>query len=344
MSSLAFASLGTVLIDNFLYVEADGSVQAESHLGGGGLYASAGVRLWLAAGKICTPTGGMKSDLPKALLEQLEGLCEPEKVNGDMWLWEEDEGRPMLQAEIRYEGNTRSFKYLNPRPALTPASFPSTSRIHSAQYLHFCCSPTELQTATSALISPKRPLIIYEPIPIACNPTHFPALKAVLPLVDIFSPNHEELELFFEPTEQLPASEDLHARVEAYATRFHELGSTTIIVRAGSCGSFVSNRTESLGERGARWIPPFWTPEEAVEMVKNTTGAGNSFLGGLCAGMQITGNDVFRAAMYGSVSASFVIQQAGLPTLTRSEQQGERWNGDIPGERLKRYMTWKSEV
>ncbi|THU82476.1 hypothetical protein K435DRAFT_636774, partial [Dendrothele bispora CBS 962.96] len=74
------------------------------------------------------------------------------------------------------------------------------------------------------------------------------------------------------------------------------------------------------------WLPPYWTPDKATQMVKNTTGAGNSFLGGLCAGLYLARDNVFRAARYGSVSALFIIQQAGLPLLDISETGEEYWN------------------
>lgn len=56
--------------------------------------------------------------------------------------------------------------------------------------------------------------------------------------------------------------------------------------------------------------------------------------------MSITG-DAYAAALYGAVSASFMIEQLGPPTLTTassSESGGgageELWNGDSPARRL----------
>ncbi|THU78957.1 Ribokinase-like protein, partial [Dendrothele bispora CBS 962.96] len=178
-----------------------------------------------------------------------------------------------------------------------------------------------------------RSLVVYEPIPSACSPDHYSALRDVLPNIDIFSPNHEELELFFDISERIP-HHDFCQRIESYCETYHDLGAKTIIVRAGSHGSFISNRNEAFGKIGSEWLPPYWTPDEATQMVKNTTGAGNSFLGGLCAGLYLAGDDVFRAARYGSVSASFIIQQAGLPLLDISETGEEYWNGESAEERL----------
>lgn len=84
-------------------------------------------------------------------------------------------------------------------------------------------------------------------------------------------------------------------------------------------------------------------------------GAGNSFLGGLSAGLLLAEGDVYRgtlvsffpltrllnglpeAVFYATVSASFVIEQLGLPRLnTESEgsERHERWNGDDSFQRL----------
>ena len=84
-------------------------------------------------------------------------------------------------------------------------------------------------------------------------------------------------------------------------------------------------------------------------------GAGNSFLGGLAAGLVLTNGDVFEgkrrgytkrttsqhvspsAALYGTVSASYTVEQLGLPKITRasSEVRSEEWNGDSPWGRLQ---------
>lgn len=42
------------------------------------------------------------------------------------------------------------------------------------------------------------------------------------------------------------------------------------------------------------------------------------------------------AALYGTVAASFAIEQVGMPKLTPRKWDGkERWNGEVPGDRLR---------
>lgn len=80
------------------------------------------------------------------------------------------------------------------------------------------------------------------------------------------------------------------------------------------------------------------------------TGAGNGFLGGLAAGLALAGPDLYQgrttvsqpctnldsqAMLYGAVSASFMIEQRGLPVLAVDRETGvETWNNDIPQRRL----------
>lgn len=79
--------------------------------------------------------------------------------------------------------------------------------------------------------------------------------------------------------------------------------------------------------------------------------AGNSFLGGYIAGLSLSSGDPYEAALFATVSASFVVEQFGLPVLnpeaergsepepSKGKEQGdrgayERWNGDSPWNRL----------
>lgn len=43
---------------------------------------------------------------------------------------------------------------------------------------------------------------------------------------------------------------------------------------------------------------------------------------------------VLPAVLYATVSASYTIEQGGLPKLSQTEEGKELWNGDDPKERL----------
>jgi len=62
--------------------------------------------------------------------------------------------------------------------------------------------------------------------------------------------------------------------------------------------------------------------ERLVEVV-DVTGAGNAYCGGFLVGYVETG-DVRMAAMYGAVSASFAVEQFGIPRITAETEQEAR--------------------
>lgn len=82
-----------------------------------------------------------------------------------------------------------------------------------------------------------------------------------------------------------------------------------------------------------RWIPAYWTKENADKVV-DPTGGGNTFLGGLAAGLA-RGHTIPEAVCWGSVAASFAIEQVGVPELGKNDHGEEIWNGVRVEVRLK---------
>lgn len=79
------------------------------------------------------------------------------------------------------------------------------------------------------------------------------------------------------------------------------------------------------------WVPAYHRdPSKVVD----PTGGGNSFLGGLATALA-RGKDMEEAAVYGSVSASFAIEQIGMPMLGTGENGRETWNGVLVEDRLE---------
>ena len=79
-----------------------------------------------------------------------------------------------------------------------------------------------------------------------------------------------------------------------------QLGRTGLIVKDGQDGSL-------LAEGGRITRIPVCRQARPVDM----TGAGDSFCGGVLAGMALPRRDPIRACVMGTVSASYIIQQAG---------------------------------
>lgn len=120
-------------------------------------------------------------------------------------------------------------------------------------------------------------------------------------------------------------------KIQQAAEIFLEDVKEAVIIRSGAMGAYTLRRNNPAGT----WIDAFWTANDSSKIM-DVTGAGNSFLGGLAAGLVKTGGDLIEAVLYASVSASFTIEQSGLPRITREGIAGEteEWNGDTPLRRL----------
>ncbi|KAH9007091.1 Ribokinase-like protein [Lactarius hatsudake] len=305
--SRKFVSLGMFIIDEFAFLDHAGNptgraLDPQEGIGGGGTYANIGARLWLPPSE----TGMIVDkgvDFPPEIDAALKAYGE------DMWLFRDQSPAGTTRALNRYKGDHRGFQYLTPRLRINPRDLIGTSLSRPAT-LHFICSPTRAAVIMSqvAQVEDWSPISVYEPIPDRCIPEELPALRDVLPLISVLSPNAEEaLSLLADPS---PIS------------AVGPSGTGSVVIRSGSLGVYIASRSQS-----GTWIDAYWRTEERVVDV---TGAGNSFLGGLAAGLVLTNGDVFEAALYGTVSA------LGLPKITRAsgDVRNEEWNGDSPWVRL----------
>jgi hypothetical protein len=98
--TVTFLALGTVLIDNFRYISDEGAIiREEKHIGGGGLFACAGARIWLLPDEIRVPVAGKKNgEIAEHLLKLSDGF-------ENTWIW--DGNGEMLEALIEYKDSKR---------------------------------------------------------------------------------------------------------------------------------------------------------------------------------------------------------------------------------------------
>ncbi|KAL4753873.1 Ribokinase-like protein [Aspergillus terricola var. indicus] len=219
----------------------------------------------------------------------------------------------------------------------------STPLITSKAY-HFLESPPNIKSRVLEILVLRQsfgipnPLIIWEPAPLSCKAENLQLCMEVTHTVNVFSPNHLELaRLFGEPLSTCFLDKE---KIESMALRFLSTNTGVgpdrngvVIVRAGEEGCLVC----------ARHIPPTWLPafyKHGHDKVVDPTGAGNAFLGAFAVGYLQT-RDAVQAACYGSIGASFALEQVGLPQLARDEgasANGELWNGENALERLMEYQ------
>jgi hypothetical protein len=83
-----------------------------------------------------------------------------------------------------------------------------------------------------------------------------------------------------------------------------------------------------------KWIPAYH--QDAAKVV-DPTGGGNTFLGGMSVALG-RGEDIETAVVWGSVAASFAIEQVGVPRLDRAEDDRETWNGHNVYDRLQEFQ------
>ncbi|GAA5925844.1 Mak32p [Sporobolomyces koalae] len=330
-SSIAVASLGLFILDTFEWRSPDSTAVIKRDtgvIGGGGTYAMVGSRIWLPANRV-----GILVDRGTDWDPQVEDKLN--EFGPAMWIFRDKDGETTKALNL-YTGEHRDFKYLTPRTRLEPQDLPAPFR--SSQYLHFVCSPTralEIRAQLDPRVNPTptwQPALVYEPIPDRCIPEEMGSLREILPHIAIFSPNHEEAGSFYGLTPE-QVHEQGQEGIERIARRFFDEGATgVVIIRSGAWGSYTLQRGE---ERGF-WTSAFYPYDnaKAQKQVKDVTGAGNSFLGGLMAGLVRYPQDLRTAVECASVSASFIIEQFGLPTVETGGVTGELWNGCSPQDRL----------
>ncbi|KAG9244205.1 pfkB family carbohydrate kinase-like protein [Calycina marina] len=85
-----------------------------------------------------------------------------------------------------------------------------------------------------------------------------------------------------------------------------------------------------------RWLPAYFG-KESQDRVVDPTGGGNGFLGGLAVALA-RHKPLVEASAWGSVAASFCIEQVGVPVLSTDSEGHELWNGDSVSVRLQQYM------
>ncbi|MCJ1457721.1 hypothetical protein MMC28_008090 [Mycoblastus sanguinarius] len=237
-----------------------------------------------------------------------------------------------------------------------------TDKQLASSTFHLICTPSRCIELVNGVLKERervlslgnegtnRPVFAWEPMEHSCRPNKKDAFYEALRFVDVFSPNEHELAALFGDTPDTPEGsyslELVHRRcIELFDNGFSGLPKA-VVIRLGAKGCFVYQDGRCVS------IPACHKPVEDLngveratwkDKVVDVTGGGNAFLGGFCMGLMseefpdhekaIT---VFeRAAIYGSVAASFAIEQIGMPKKSNDEGNGkELWNNEDPTERL----------
>ncbi|KAI0100959.1 Ribokinase-like protein [Nemania sp. FL0031] len=319
-----FVSLGMVILDEIRFPNRDPVIDK---LGGSGLYATLGARLFKPSPKTadvgCVVTAGC--DLPEWAIHLLES-------------WEmtllliRDDLKPCTRGLLQYGDNAfgrNKFKYVTEPLRPSPNLLADSNLLHATSF-HFLATPKDLEEQVTELLKlrkehdiAERPLIVWEPAPLGCDSAHLERHLKACALVDVFSPNRSELCSLFEGKSETE-TEFSASTVEAQATSFVNAGigpnkAGLAVIRSGEHGVLILSNTKQ-----AKWLPTYY--KKGSTEVVDPTGAGNAFLGAFAVAFQET-NDAKEASLRGSVAASYALEQLGPPQLTPpSSQSGELWN------------------
>ncbi|UPL03541.1 hypothetical protein LCI18_014475 [Fusarium solani-melongenae] len=330
-NSPIFVSLGMVVLDEIRFPSQETLYNVP---GGSGLYATLGART-------------IQSQFPSTLVGciVLAGYDFPESVVQTLSTWElalqvkRLPDKPSTRGLLQYKDENfglEDFQYVAPPLQPWPSDL-KTSMLLNAQSFHFLATPDNLVKHITSLSSLRKErglqenhLLVWEPAPLSCDKEYLESHLRVCCFVDVFSPNHLELEALVHgksrnasPFSKKLIQEDAQVFLDVGIGR-EERGA--IVVRCGEHGCLTMTKDEAF------WLPSFHTT--ASRQIVDTTGAGNAFLGGFTVGLQTTG-DLREAAILGTVAASFALEQIGLPHyMAASSTSTEPWNGSRVASRI----------
>jgi sugar/nucleoside kinase (ribokinase family) len=309
-----FAVIGSLTIDSV--VTADGSLIPRT-CGGNALYGSIGVHIW-------DPSVGLVSraghDYPDACLGEIGGSVDirgirrlardhPVRVafvyraDGSRLRIVPAEQLELIPADVRpyFIDNTQesdTYHAGTPAPGdIPPTWLAQTPAVHLPRLL--IADHVELVAALRAA-RPDRIVVVDSPWHERVGQATMAHL-ALLDRINVTMPSEEDLALL------LPDMPIVDA-----ARWLLDHGARAVVVKIGASGSLVVGQ-----DRHVTHVPAY--PAATVD----PTGAGDSFCGGFLVGLLETG-DLVQAALYGTVAASFVVEEAhALPVFRITREQAE---------------------
>lgn len=252
----------------------------------------------------------------------------------------------LRERESADNSSEKNFRYLTPVLNVLPSHF-KISAILGSRSFHFLADPQELKEQVQQLLALRkeagileRPMIMWEPRPSSCTPANMNAMFEAARDVDVFSPNHVELLALFGHSAPVPfdASSIEQSTLPFVTSGIGATGQGSVIIRAGEQGCFIASSTH-----GPTWLPAYYEPsgspsaglEKSPKQIVDPSGAGDTFLGAFAIGFLDT-SSIYDAACYGTIGASFAVEQIGLPDLECVEGE-ELWNGEDAFFRLTEY-------
>lgn len=327
-------------------------------LGGAGIYAALGARIFREKGQNGSKSVGIivheGRDFPVDAKAELESWCLSS-------LFIQTPQRLTTRGKNVYRKGVRDFEFLTSKIQVDHKMLGGPF-LMSKTY-HLICTPARCIELVKGIMSLRKafideypklnsdtfktPFIVWEPMEHCCRPSQLPSVIEAMDFVDVFSPNDHELSALFKEENQVEGTisrQDLQQYCNTLLEQGFRLKPSAVVVRMGEDGCFIASHTRNVA------LPAYHPPLKSVKQedraawknkVADPTGGGNAFLGGYCIGLLMDdwrdlgpGLTPFEgAALVGSVAASFAIEQSGMPKLTYHEGK-ELWNGEGSFDRL----------
>ena len=317
-----FLAVGNCTLDDV--VTPDGQISPRQ-LGGNAVYAAVGMRLWGADVSLVSVVG---SDYPTTWLDQLAAagisvsavtqIPEPHLLRSRAFYFPDgsrtdriDEARALLpdhagdiiDLESEYT-DTGSHLHRRIWPSFCPDLTQWADLATKASYVHLAPGPLPCSRANATFLKKLRgdQVVITFDWPWWDWDREAEIDHELLKSLDFLLPSIEELTIHADAVfnaENGSESEPGHA-FEA-ARQLLALGPSGIGVKMGARGMRLLLHNEK------KWIQVPTFPTQALD----PTGAGDAFCGGFLVGMAQT-RDAVQAALYGAVSASFIIEDFGV--------------------------------
>ena len=280
---IRYLSLGGIILDDVVFP--DGRT-AMNRLGGGGLYAAVGMRLWSNRVGLFARVG---PDFDFSLLADLSLDGGAVRVNT----------RPTPRAWQLYEEDGTRIQIPRVSDADWQAQLKPTldrlPRLKTLRGIHMAGRGHRVEREVVAAVADSGTTLSLEPIlEKGDSRQRRNAILDLLPYVDIFSPSLSDAYLLLG---ERPIVELL--------TALADRGPRFVNLRRGAVGSVVYDRVTDCA----------WQVPAARANVVDVTGAGNAYCGGFLAGWGENGS-VEQAAACAAVSAALIIEQIGPPAIT----------------------------
>jgi ribokinase len=279
-----YVAVGSIIIDDIVDPQGRSTMGV---LGGGGSHAAAGMRVWSQNTTLVSAIG---TGLPANAMAHLASLAQTggfiHRATPQPRAWQLFEANGARQEVFRTSFD--AFCRMIPQPADYPAALAAARGV----YLQ-----TPTLESTAAWVHHLRRLnpnlvILWEPWEIFYHPQNLAGFYRLAPQLDIISPDTAEVH-------QLTGQADPTRQVDMLLAG----GVRALALRLGKAGSLV-------GQAGqVQHIPALSMP------VVDETGAGNSYCGGFLVGFVESGGNLLTAGRYGTVSATFALEQVGPPRL-----------------------------